>query len=159
LSDAGLLAHNMLDSVGMQRLAPVVLVVDDDDAVRRVLVEFVASRGYPVIEACDGDDAWRRLHSARLDVVVSDLQMPRCDGRELCRRIRSEPAFRDIRIVVISGRADLLDKGDLNCDSVLAKPICVSMLLREIELAKHPRIDALAAANIHQRSDAVDSSV
>jgi CheY-like chemotaxis protein len=143
----------------MQRSAPVVLIVDDDEAVRHVLVEFVASRGYSVTEACDGDDAWRQLRNARLDVVVSDLQMPRCDGRELCRRIRGEPAFRDIRIVVISGRSDLLDKRELNCDSVLAKPISVSMLLREIELAKHPRIDALAGANVHQRSDVADSSV
>jgi CheY-like chemotaxis protein len=149
----------MLASAALERLPPVVLIVDDDEAVRRVLVEFVASRGYSVAEACDGDDAWRQLGNSRLHVVVSDLQMPRCDGRELCRRIRSEPAFRDIRIVVISGRSDLLDKREFDCDSVLAKPISISTLLREIELAKHPRVDALAGGNVHQRRDAVDSSV
>jgi CheY-like chemotaxis protein len=136
----------------MQRSAPVVLIVDDDEAVRRVLVECVARQGYSVTEACDGDDAWRQLSKARLDVVVSDLQMPHCDGRELCRRIRSEPALRDVRVVVISGRSDLLDKRELNCDSVLTKPISVSMLLQEIELATQPRIDALRA-NVHQRMD------
>jgi CheY-like chemotaxis protein len=143
----------------MERPAPGVLIVDDNDAVRRVLVELVASRGYPVTEARDGNDAWHQLCQERLDVVVTDLQMPHCDGRELCRRIRGEPAFRDIRIVVISGRADLLDRRELNCDSVLSKPISVPMLLREIELVKHPRIDAVAHANVHQLLDAVDSSV
>jgi two-component system phosphate regulon response regulator PhoB len=141
----------------MQRPAPVVLIVDDDDAVRQVLVELVASRGYSVAEACDGDDAWRQLRKRRLDVVVSDLQMPRCDGRELCRRIRSEPTLRDIRIVVISGRPDLLDTRELNCDSVLVKPISVPMLMREIEQVHDSGPHALPEAHVHQERDEMDS--
>jgi CheY-like chemotaxis protein len=149
----------MLASMSMQRPGPVVLIVDDDAAVRHVLVELVASRGYSVTGACDGDDAWRQLRKARLDVVVSDLQMPRCDGRELCRRIRSEPALRDVRIVVTSGRPDLLDTRELNCDSVLVKPISVPMLLREIELANDPGLDPLTDALVHQDRNGLDSSV
>ncbi len=119
----------------MDRFEPAVLIVDDDPAVRRTLAALVASRGYQVVEASDGDQAWSQLLSEPLDVVVSDLQMPHCDGRELCRRIRAEPSLRDIRVVIVSGSLDRLDARDLNCDSVLTKPISVSTLLREIERA------------------------
>src|SRR5262249_45478458 len=102
----------------MHRDEPVVLIVDDDEAVRRRLVELVASRGYAVTEAADGDEAFAQLLSEPHDVVVSDLQMPHCDERELCRRIRQEPSLRDIRIVIVSGRSDLPDAQDLECNSV-----------------------------------------
>jgi CheY-like chemotaxis protein len=121
----------------MERHEPAVLIVDDDDAVRRTLVEILASRGYAVVEASDGDQAWAQLQneSEPPDVVVSDLQMPHCDGRELCRRIREDPSLRDIRVVIISGCADPPDARELQCDCVLRKPISVRTLLREIELA------------------------
>jgi CheY-like chemotaxis protein len=128
----------------MQRGERAVLIVDDDDAVRRILVELVASRGYQVVEACDGDEAWEQLLNEPLDVVVSDLQMPHCDGRELCRRIRAKPALRDIRVVIITGCLDVPDPQQLQCDSVLTKPVSVPMLLREIERAPVARARSAA---------------
>lgn len=119
----------------MSRQEPAVLIVDDDETVRRTLGELLTSRGYVVVEASDGDQAWAQLLSEPLDVVVSDLQMPHCDGRELCRRIRQEPSLRDVRIVILSGCADPPDAGELQCDRVLRKPISMRMLLREIEVA------------------------
>lgn len=119
----------------MLQIEPAVLIVDDDEAVRRILVELVASRGYAVTEASDGDQAWAQLLTEPHDVVVSDLQMPHCDGRELCRRIREEPSLRDIRVVIVSGCTDLPDPRELECDSVLRKPISLPMLIREIEQA------------------------
>lgn len=119
----------------MPRDEPAVLIVDDDEAVRRILAELVASRGYQVIEASDGDEAWEQLRNEPLDVVVSDLQMPHCDGRELCRRIRREPSLRDIRVVIITGSLDAPDAQQLDCDSVLTKPVSVPKLLQEIARA------------------------
>jgi CheY-like chemotaxis protein len=132
----------------MERATPSVLIVDDDASVRRIMVELVKSRGYRVEEASDGEDAWRQLQRERLDLVVSDLQMPLCDGRELCRRIRSEPSFRDIRVVIISGCIDVLDDEHLECDSVLTKPVSVPMLLREIELARRPEFATISCATV-----------
>jgi CheY-like chemotaxis protein len=125
-----------------------VLIVDDDDSVRRMMVEVVSSRGYRVKEASNGEDAWRQLQHEPLDVVVSDLQMPHCDGRELCQRIRNEPSLRDIRVVIVSGCLDALTHESLDCDSVLAKPVSISMLLREIELARHPVLDGISYAPV-----------
>jgi CheY-like chemotaxis protein len=122
----------------MQEFEPTVLIVDDDEAVRRILVQLLTSRGYPVTEAADGNEAWAQLLDEPHDVVVSDLQMPQCDGRELCERIRGEPTLRDIRIVIISGGSDIPDARELKCDSVLRKPVSLQMLLHEVALARAP---------------------
>jgi CheY-like chemotaxis protein len=74
--------------------------------------------------------------------------MPLCDGRELCRRIRREPSFRNIRVVIISGCIDVLDDEHLGCDSVLTKPVSVPMLLREIELARRPEFATISCATV-----------
>jgi CheY-like chemotaxis protein len=117
----------------MRREAPkAVLIVDDDCSVRRVLAEFVSSRGYSVAEAEDGMEAWVKLLGGHADIVVSDLEMPHCDGRELCRRIRAEPTMRHVRVVIITG-GNLPDSRQLDCDAVLPKPIFVHALLDELE--------------------------
>jgi CheY-like chemotaxis protein len=103
--------------------AKAVLVVDDDRSVRRVLAQLVSSLGYSVFEAEDGQEAWHELLRTRPDIVVSDLQMPNCDGRELCRRIRADPSMRHVRIVIVTGCGEMLECRELHCDVVLAKPI------------------------------------
>jgi two-component system, cell cycle response regulator DivK len=120
-------------------LSRTVLVVDDDAVVRRILAELVASRGYEVVEATDGDDAWMQLKHTRIAVVISDLQMPRCDGYELCRRIRAEPALRHVRVVIVTGCHEPPDRQHLNCDALLHKPIAVEALLNEIADSLHRR--------------------
>lgn len=116
----------------MQR-SPCVLVVDDDKLVRHVLAEFIARSGYRVIEACDGLDAWRQVRLERPDVIVSDLQMPRCDGAELSRRIRNHPETFDIPMLIVTGSPDSITARGLDCDGVLAKPITAQLLVEAIE--------------------------
>jgi CheY-like chemotaxis protein len=110
-----------------------VLVVDDEQSVRGVLAQIVSSRGYIVSEAEDGQDAWDKLLRARPDIVVSDLQMPRCDGRELCQRIRSDPSMRHVRVIVITGCGEMLESRELQCDMILPKPIPVTTLLEALD--------------------------
>jgi CheY-like chemotaxis protein len=136
----------------MSQFAPAVLIVDDDDAVRRTLVQLLSSRGYRVLEASDGDEAWSLLQTEPLDIVISDLQMPKCDGRELCQRIREEPSLSDLRIVIISGSLEALDPGQLRCDRVLIKPIPVAELLDEVGRAARKIPLASAPAESEPRS-------
>jgi CheY-like chemotaxis protein len=114
-------------------LSTVALVVDDDDAVRRVLVALLASRGYTVFEATDGQDAWRQLQCRRVDIVVTDLQMPVCDGRELCRRIRSDPAMSHLGLLVVTGCTDHAERQSLDCDRLLSKPLSIPHFLDEVD--------------------------
>ncbi len=113
--------------------SPCVLIADDHELVRHVLAQFVARRGYRVIEARDGQEAWQRVRLERPDVIVSDLQMPRCDGAELSRRIRNCPQTVDIPLLIITGSPDSLAARRVDCDAVLGKPITAEQLVEAIE--------------------------
>ena len=86
--------------------APVALVADDDAVTRRTLAEELAPRGFIVVQACDGEEAWRLFNREMPDIVVTDLRMPRADGVELVRRIRMD-AGSWTPIIVITSQTDL----------------------------------------------------
>jgi CheY-like chemotaxis protein len=118
-----------------------VLIVDDDSSVRRVLAQLLSSCGYAVMEAEDGLDAWDKIRRSHTDIVISDLQMPQCDGSELCRRIRAEPELRHVRVVIITG-GELPERRQLNCDAVFPKPVLVPALLGELERVNSETVGA-----------------
>jgi DNA-binding NtrC family response regulator len=84
----------------------VALVADDDEVARRTLIEELEPRGFLVVEACDGEEAWHTFKKEAPDLVVTDLRMPRADGVELVRRIRVE-AGSWTPIIVITSQTDL----------------------------------------------------
>ena len=117
----------------MGRTGPkVVLVADDDCSVRTALARLLSGYGHTVIEAEDGLDAWEKMRGRHTDIVISDLQMPHCDGRELCRLIRAQPEMRHVRIAVVTG-GELPERWQVDCDVLLSKPVFVHSLLAELE--------------------------
>jgi two-component system, chemotaxis family, chemotaxis protein CheY len=118
-----------------------VLIVDDDSSVRQVLAQLLSSCGYAVTQAEDGLDAWEKMHGRHTDIVISDLQMPHCDGRELCRRIRAEPGMRHVRVVIVTG-GEMPERRQLDCDALLPKPVLVNALLEELERVSSEALSA-----------------
>ena len=92
-----------LDGEGV---GPVVLVVDDEPVTRRTLREELEPRGFLVVEAADGEEAWELFQRELPDLVVTDLRMPRGDGVGLVRRIRRE-AKSWVPVIVITSQTDL----------------------------------------------------
>jgi len=92
-----------LDGEGV---GPVVLVVDDEPVTRRTLREELEPRGFLVVEAADGEEAWELFQKELPDLVVTDLRMPRGDGVGLVRRIRRE-AKSWVPVIVITSQTDL----------------------------------------------------
>ncbi len=86
--------------------SPIALVADDDEVTRRTLAEELEPRGFIVIQAADGEEAWELFKKELPDLVVTDLRMPRADGVELVRRIRVE-AGSWTPIIVITSQTDL----------------------------------------------------
>lgn len=118
-----------------------VLVVDDDRAVRSALARLLSSYGYAVTEAEDGLDAWAKMSGTHTDIVISDLQMPHCDGRELCRLIRARPDMRHVRIAIVTG-GELPERRLLDCDVLVRKPVFVNALLEELEAVSSEKVGA-----------------
>jgi chemosensory pili system protein ChpA (sensor histidine kinase/response regulator) len=89
---------------GVPQQVPLVLVVDDSITVRRVTQRLLKREGYRVSLAADGLQALERLREERPALVLSDIEMPRMDGFDLARNIRSDEEMKDLPIVMISSR-------------------------------------------------------
>ena len=84
----------------------IALIADDDEITRRTLAEELEPRGFIVVEARDGEEAWVLFNKEMPDLVVTDLRMPRADGVELVRRIRTD-ARSWTPVIVITSQTDL----------------------------------------------------
>jgi two-component system, OmpR family, response regulator MprA len=110
-----------------------ILVVDDDQAVRDSLRRSLAFNGYEVELAGDGLAALESIARNRPDAVVLDVMMPRLDGLEACRRLRS--AGEDLPILVLTARDAVSDRVaglDAGADDYLPKPFALEELLARL---------------------------
>jgi CheY-like chemotaxis protein len=82
------LNHSSQDSSATPESTPTVLVVEDEPAVREVVVDLLQDEGFAVREASDGLQAIDELEADNIDLVLSDVRMPRLDGPSLARRLR-----------------------------------------------------------------------
>jgi len=101
-----------------------VLVVDDSITTRTLEASVLEAAGYEIATAVDGSDAWRVLQERGADLVVSDVEMPRMDGLQLCEAMRASQRFRNVPVVLVTAletpehRARGLEVG---ADAYLAK--------------------------------------
>jgi two-component system response regulator MprA len=110
-----------------------ILVVDDDQAVRESLRRSLAFNGYEVDLAADGMEALDTIAARRPDAVVLDVMMPRLDGVETCRRLRS--AGEDLPVLVLTARDAVSDRVaglDAGADDYLPKPFALEELLARL---------------------------
>ena len=125
--------------------ASTILLVDDDEAVRKVLSFPLERDGYEVIQAADGEEALRRFEGAAVDLVVLDIMLPRLDGLEVCKAMRTQSS--SVPIIMLTARDDELDKVlglELGADDYITKPFSirefrsrVRALLRRARAPRH----------------------
>src|SRR5918997_4268924 len=104
---------------------PVVLLVEDDAAVRRYLEVILRRAGYEVIQAANGLEAIKAALSAKVDAVVTDALMPHLSGHELCRYLRARPELSRLPVLLLSGlEANAAAPADsIHADAHLTKPV------------------------------------
>jgi two-component system chemotaxis response regulator CheY len=83
-----------------------IMTVDDASTIRRLVSFTLRGGGYEVFEAEDGEDALRVLSGQTVDLVITDINMPRMDGIELVRRLRALPAFAKTPILLLTTESD-----------------------------------------------------
>jgi DNA-binding response OmpR family regulator len=109
----------------MSDASPTILLVDDEDAVRKVLAFPLERDGYSVIQAADGEEALRVFELGGIDLVVLDIMLPRLDGLEVCKRLRMTST---VPIIMLTARDDELDKViglELGADDYITKPFSI----------------------------------
>jgi two-component system, OmpR family, response regulator len=109
----------------MPDLSSTILLVDDEDAVLRLLAYPLEREGFRVLQARDGAEALERFATEHVDLVVLDVMLPKLDGLEVCKRLRAESA---VPIIMLTARDDELDKVlglELGADDYITKPFSI----------------------------------
>ena len=119
-----------------------ILIVDDDDGIRRLIATTLEDvSGYRMSEAADGEQAVQRAREVQPSIVFLDIDMPRLDGIETCRRLKSEPNTADATIVMLTGDSHQdaeLEARRAGADLFLTKPFSPLHLLRLVDRLGHP---------------------
>jgi two-component system, chemotaxis family, chemotaxis protein CheY len=115
-----------------------ILIVDDSKTVRNLVAFIMKREGFRVTMAEDGLDGLEKLYSAgELDLIISDINMPRMDGFTFIKNIRDQENFRDIPIIVLSteGQEEDIKKGlGLGANLYMIKPAQPEKLVRNAKM-------------------------
>ncbi len=112
-----------------------ILIIDDEPNIVLSLEFLMKREGFDVAVAGDGEVALRTMAERRPDLVILDVMMPKLNGFEVCQRIRAEPAFRGVRVLMLTakGRETEMKKGlELGADAYVTKPFSTKELVAEI---------------------------
>ncbi len=102
-----------------------ILLVDDEESIQTLLTYPLERDGYAVVQARDGEEALRRFGEEQIDLVVLDVMLPRLDGLEVCKRLRSQS---NVPIIMLTARGEELDKVlglELGADDYITKPFSI----------------------------------
>ncbi len=118
-------------------MAEKILIADDEESLVEFIGRALKKHGYRVIAAYDGDNALFLIGEELPDLVILDLMMPLMDGWEVCRRAKSDPATKDIPIIMLTARSsadDAVQGLDLGADDYMRKPFSLDELLARVRV-------------------------
>ncbi len=113
-----------------------ILVVDDNQDNRELVVKILKSKGYQMIEAIDGEEALEKAIAEKPDLILMDISIPKINGYEVTRRLKSRADFKDTPIIALTAHAM---KGDrektikAGCDGYISKPFNIHELPDQIK--------------------------
>jgi two-component system cell cycle response regulator DivK len=113
-----------------------ILIVDDNEDSRDLVVKVLKNRGYQIVEAVDGEDALEKAESENPDIILLDISIPKLDGYEVTRRLKSREKFKNIPIIALTAHAMKGDKEkalQAGYDGYISKPISVHELPEQIK--------------------------
>ncbi len=111
-------------------------VIDDDEAVYKMLSAVLVPRHYIVAGIRDPQQAWDHLQKEKPDLVILDIMMPGMSGVDLCRRIRADESFNNMLVVMLSAKdsqSDRLTGLQYGADDYVTKPFHVTTLANKLD--------------------------
>lgn len=140
LSGAQLIGHMLMSLTA--------LIVDDEPHIRRVAELALRAVGCTVASASNGEQAWEEIQASCPDILVSDVQMPKIDGIELVRLIRTTPEFADLPIILLTAKGFELRQSDselIETCEIICKPFSPTALSRRVHEILAGRAATVAA--------------
>jgi class 3 adenylate cyclase/CheY-like chemotaxis protein len=132
---------------------PRILIVDDNETNRDILVARLATQGYDLCQAADGEEALAAARKLLPDLVLLDVMMPKLNGIDVCRSLRSDKALPFMSIILVTAKADTKDVVaglDAGADEYITKPVDQAALVARVRSvlrlkSLHDRVVAQAA--------------
>jgi two-component system alkaline phosphatase synthesis response regulator PhoP len=115
-----------------------VLVADDEPHIVRALSFVLSKAGYRVCTAGDGGEALARIQSERPRLAFLDLMMPKFDGYEVCRRVKSDPDLARTYVIILTAKGQQADKAcgmALGADEYITKPFSPTAIVKQVQRA------------------------
>ncbi|MCH7412031.1 response regulator [Belliella sp. R4-6] len=113
-----------------------ILLVEDEEVLRANLKEILELNDFEVVEFSNGEDALSFLLKNSVDLIISDLMMPRMDGHDFLRKIKADPYLEKTPFILLSAKIEVQDKDlsmELGADLYLTKPIKTYDLIKSIQ--------------------------
>ena len=117
-------------------MAKSILIVDDEPNILLSLEFLMQQEGYEVRTATNGDEALLAVGEKQPDLILLDIMMPKLDGFEVCQKIRSNPKWKDIRIVMLTAKGREVDQEKglaLGADDYIIKPFGTKQLVKKVK--------------------------
>jgi DNA-binding response OmpR family regulator len=125
---------------------PRVLIADDNPQGAELLEAYLGDSGYELRTAADGEQTLRQVAAWQPDLILLDIMMPRLSGFEVCKRLRADPATRDLAVLMVTALdqpSDMERAVEVGADDFLTKPINKSEL--------HLRVRSLLRTRLYKR--------
>ncbi|QQS35466.1 MAG: response regulator [Ignavibacteriales bacterium] len=113
----------------------VILVADDSPTIRKFVSFALTVQGFEIIQVCDGMEALEKLPAEKIDLIITDLNMPNLDGFELIKSIRENPELKEIPIIILSSLSgsEEIEKGlSSGANSYIIKPFDPKRIVYEV---------------------------
>jgi DNA-binding response OmpR family regulator len=123
-----------------------VLIVDDEEVIRKFLRIHLDKLGYEVMEAADGEQAIEQLGKDDFDLLICDILMPKKDGWEVIKEARSNPKTKNIPLIVLTAKnedSDMFKGYDLGASYYMTKPFTKGQLLYGLKLMLEEPLSSL----------------
>ncbi len=129
----------------VERPGPI-LVVDDEDDIRNLLLLHLQREGYAAVAAANGIDALEMVQRLTPSLVILDLMLPGVTGTEVCRRLKADPNTREVPVIMLSARGEEIDRVvgfEVGADDYVTKPFSARELLLRVRavLRRAPALD------------------
>lgn len=114
-----------------------ILIVDDEKPIHSYLQRKLSKLGYSIYIAEDGEEALTQVFSNLPDIILLDIKMPKLNGIEVCKRLKSDDRTKHIPILMLSAKAqsEEIEEGmEAGADKYLCKPISFPDILKEIQI-------------------------
>lgn len=131
-----------------------VLIVDDEEVIRKLLKVQLNKWGYEVVETEDGVQATSKLESENFDLIISDIMMPNKDGWQLLKEVKSNPKTKNIPVLMLTAKdkdEDMFKGYELGATYYLPKPFTKAQLLYGIQLIFEENSDSIPQIDLSRK--------